>query len=69
MMLVRRIRPALAIAFITLAVGVQVIAVRGGPFCGSLPALCAEAGAAVSRLIRLSLRQMLTSLDYIWRWC
>jgi hypothetical protein len=64
MMLVRRIRPALAIAFITLAIGVQVIAVVGRTVFRIAPSHSAlKLVPPFPGLIRLSLRQMLTSLD------
>jgi hypothetical protein len=64
LMLVRRVRPALAIAFITLAVGVQIISTLARAVLRFTPTRRAlKLVPPFPALIRLSLRQMLTSLD------
>jgi hypothetical protein len=64
LLFVRRVRPALAFAFITLAVGVQAIAVAGRAALRFTPSRSAlRLVPPFPVLIRLSLRQMLTSLD------
>jgi len=63
-MLVRRVRPALAIAFITLAIGVQIIGTLARVVLRFTPSRKAlKLVPPFPALIRLSLRQMLTSLD------
>ena len=64
LLFVRRIRPSLAIAFVTLAIGVQTIAVVGRATIRIAPPRTAlKLVPPFPGLIRLSLRQMLTSLD------
>lgn len=64
LMLVRRIRPSVAIAFLTLAIGVQVIATIGRFALRLAPSRAAlKLVPPFPELIRSNLRQMLTSLD------
>jgi hypothetical protein len=64
LMLVRRIRPALAISFITLAIGVQIVGTLSRVMLRFTPSRRAlKLVPPFPALIRLSLRQMLTSLD------
>jgi hypothetical protein len=64
LMLVRRIRPALAVAFITLAIAVQILSTLARVALRFTPSRAAlKLVPPFPALIRLSLRQMLTSLD------
>jgi hypothetical protein len=64
LMLVRRVRPALAIAFITLAISVQIVGTLARLMLRFAPSRRAlKLVPPFPTLIRLSLRQMLTSLD------
>ncbi len=64
MMFVRRIRPALAISFIAMAIAVQVLSIAGRAVLRITPTRTAwKLIPPFPPLIRSSLRQMLTSLD------